>query len=176
MKMNTHLVITTINTSNKPHLFLIKDVMQSHPLCRMHFGQYKASLPALGWLEDGDCTECSQVAKRLIDAPWNTVSLCNCPLCSCLSFEDHSDCNCHMLLMCKHMHGCTHTKVLEVLEVLMDAIPDLNSRFLGWYGLRVCEFSMYRWWMQLVAHLELKLWTAHMLLGNMHPILLSNLC
>ena len=39
------------------------DVMQSNPLCRMHFRQYQASSVVLGWLGDGDCcTECSQVA------------------------------------------------------------------------------------------------------------------
>ena len=31
-----------------------RDVMQSHPLCRMHFSQYQASSAALGWLGDRD--------------------------------------------------------------------------------------------------------------------------
>ena len=30
-------------------------VIQSHPMCRICFGQYQATSAALGWLGDGDC-------------------------------------------------------------------------------------------------------------------------
>ena len=44
-------------TINEPHLPYKTglDVMQSHPLRRMRFGQYQASSAALGWPGDGDC-------------------------------------------------------------------------------------------------------------------------
>ena len=44
-------------TINKPHLPYKAglDVMRSHPLPRMHFGQYQATSAVLGWPGDGDC-------------------------------------------------------------------------------------------------------------------------
>ena len=46
-------------TITEPHMHFLKkywlDFMQSHPLCRMCFGQYQASSAALGGLGDGNC-------------------------------------------------------------------------------------------------------------------------
>ena len=45
-------------------------------------------------------------------------------LCSCPSFEDHSNRKCHVLSMCKCkcMHGHTHTEVLEVCLFIVMAV------------------------------------------------------
>ena len=55
---------------NKPHVHFPEkaglDVMQSNPLCRMHFRQYQSSSVVLGWLGDGDCYLMHRMQSRLL--------------------------------------------------------------------------------------------------------------
>ena len=78
-------------TIKEPHLPFKTglDVTQSHPLCRMRFGQYQASSAVLRWLGDGDChiihkmqSGGSKVGRdsQILES---TVSLYSCSLCSC---------------------------------------------------------------------------------------------
>ena len=67
--LETYHVYTHLWTINEPHLPYKTglDVMQSHPLCRTHFGQYQASSAALGWPGDGDCYN---VMRRMQSGGW----------------------------------------------------------------------------------------------------------
>ena len=53
-------------TINEPHLPYKTglDVMQSHPLRRTRFSQYRAPSAALGWAGDGDCYNIMYVKAR----------------------------------------------------------------------------------------------------------------
>ena len=43
------------NQQTTSDLKICLDVLQSHPLCSTHFGQYHASSSVLGWPGNGDC-------------------------------------------------------------------------------------------------------------------------